>query len=112
MKINLSTVIKNIHGINISSPKAGATGEDNLEDLTVKTVCVNALLAHFPDDTKVDGLEKYNRYKLASEISGADTEIDLPSESIVKIKLLVGKIYNPTIVGRVFDALEGIVATA
>ena len=107
MKVNISTVVKSIYGAAMSSAKVGSTNPEELEDLTVKAVCINALLTHFQDDAKLDGAEKYSRYKLATKVSEADGEIDFTAEEIVKIKLLVGKLYPPTIVGRVFDILEG-----
>ena len=55
MKINFNQPIKNIQG-------------EEIKDLTLKTVSVEALLATFSDEQSLSGEEKAKRYVLATRI--------------------------------------------
>ena len=94
MKINFNRPIKNIQG-------------EEIKDLTLKTVSVEALLATFPDEQSLLGEEKAKRYVLATRIYANPEELDLTIEEIAKIKQLIGKGYGPLIVGQAWDILEG-----
>ena len=94
MKINFNQPIKNI------------TGED-IKDLTLKTVSVEALLATFDDERSLSGEEKAKRYLLATRIYANPEDIDLTVEEIAKIKQLIGKGYGPLVVGQAWEILEG-----
>lgn len=92
MKINFNQVIKNIKG-------------EEIKDLTLKSVSVEALLATFADEQSLSGEEKAKRYLLATRIYAND-ELDLPVEEVAKVKQLIGKGYGPLIVGQAWDMLE------
>ena len=94
MKINFNQPIKNIQG-------------EEIKDLTLKTVSVEALLATFSDEQSLSGEEKAKRYVLATRIYANPEELDLTVEEIAKIKQLIGKGYGPLIVGQAWDMLEG-----
>ena len=94
MKINFNQPIKNIQG-------------EEVKDLTLKTVSVEALLATFSDEQSLSGEEKAKRYVLATRIYANSEELDLTVEEIAKIKQLIGKGYGPLIVGQAWDMLEG-----
>ena len=93
MKINFNQPIKNIQG-------------EEIKDLTLKTVSVEALLATFSDEQSLSGEEKAKRYLLATRIYAND-ELDLTVEEIAKIKQLIGKGYGPLVVGQAWEILEG-----
>ena len=94
MKINFNQLIKNIQG-------------EEIKDLTLKTVSVEALLATFSDEQSLSGEEKAKRYVLATRIYANPEELDLTVEEVAKIKQLIGKGYGPLIVGQAWDMLEG-----
>ena len=94
MKINFNQPIKNIQG-------------EEIKDLTLKTVSVEALLATFPDEQSLSGEEKAKRYLLATRIYANPEELDLTIEEIAKIKQLIGKGYGPLVVGQAWEILEG-----
>jgi hypothetical protein len=92
MKIDFKQQIKDIKG-------------EQIQDLTLKTVSVEALLATFEDERSLGGEEKLKRYLLAIKIY-ADDEPDLTVEEIAKVKHLIGKGYGPLVVGRSYQMLE------
>ena len=94
MKINFNQPIKNIQ-------------KEEIKDLTLKSVSVEALLATFSDEQSLSGEEKAKRYLLATRIYANSEELDLTVEEIAKIKQLIGKGYGPLIVGQAWDMLEG-----
>ena len=94
MKINFNQPIKNIQG-------------EEIKDLTLKTVSVEALLATFSDEQSLSGEEKAKRYVLATRIYANPEELDLTIEEMAKIKQLIGKGYGPLIVGQAWGMLEG-----
>ena len=94
MKINFNQPIKNIQG-------------EEIKDLTLKIISVEALLATFSDEQSLSGEEKAKRYVLATRIYANPEELDLTIEEIAKIKQLIGKGYGPLIVGQAWDMLEG-----
>jgi hypothetical protein len=76
------------------------------EPVLAKTLVIRALTILGQDDEKASGDERYRRYKLALDIT-EQKRVNLKSEDIADIKKLVGKMYMPIIVGRVYDILEG-----
>ena len=96
MKINLTTEIKQRDGI-----KPIVNVENNLS-LTLKDVCINALLALIEKD---DEKTKYSDYELYKRIRDVK-EVDLKTEEIVRIKKKIGAFNPPLILGQAFDLLE------
>jgi len=99
MKIDFDQKLKNFLGEVIKE-----TAEENSEDLTLKTVCIVALTANIQGE-RVDGDEKYKRWKLARKIDEKDKE-DFSTDEISKVKQLIGKAYGVVIVGQSWDMLE------
>lgn len=96
MTVNMDAVLKTLNG----EPLIDAG-----KPVTLKDVCVNALLAQ-QDGEVVDAKEKFARYELALKVNkGGDVEVT--AEEITKIKDLTGKIYPTLVVGQVFYLLEG-----
>lgn len=74
--------------------------------LTLGTVAVQALVAQFPDEQHLEGVEKLRRYKLATMIYGASASVDIAVEDIALIKKLIGKGFATLIVGQALPMLE------
>lgn len=105
MKIKLTTVIKQSCGI---KPMINS---DNNQDLTLKNVCINAILS--PGDKEEEALSaaakaklKYSDYELYKKLRDVK-EVDLKSEEIVRIKKKISNIYLALVLGQAYDLLEG-----
>ena len=99
MKIKLDQKIMNTEGIKPlpNSDKKGLP-------LTLKDVCINAILHPGKDDT---GKQKYEAYELFAKIRDCKTpDIEMTIEEVVKIKAKIGDIYMPLILGQAWEMLE------
>lgn len=99
MKIDFSSVLKGLDGKEL---KGDLKGE---KSLTLGSVCVESLMASFPDEERLSGNDKVKRFKLAQKIYNR-TPVDITVEDASLIKELIGKAYGPLIVGQVWDLLE------
>jgi len=107
--INLNYEFRRLDGEPITDGGSGKPGTLNLQ-----SVVVQSLLTHNEQQERIDGNEKFKRYLLAMKVN-AKNEVDdkgfnnfeLTSEEVTLIKNLVGKYWNPLIVGQAFEALEG-----
>lgn len=95
MKINFSRVLTDLNGVTIN---------DGAQDVTLKTVALQALLAAYADETQLSGQEKFARYKIADRINDGGEEFSV--EEVALLKQLVGKAYLPLVVGRAWELLE------
>ena len=75
------------------------------EPLTVRVAAVRSLSANFRDEQDLAGEEKVKRFHLALKLTDED-EPDLKAEDIVLIKKVVGKMYGPVVVGRMWAILD------
>lgn len=75
------------------------------DSLTLKKICVDALLMNSQDE-KISGEDKAKRYQLAMKIHGAKKDVDLESGDITTIKEIIGKNYGPIVVGQTHLMLE------
>ena len=100
MKIDFSTVLVDIEG------KALDSSPEDKTPATVSKVAIEALLATFSDET-IEGAEKLKRWELASKIKNAVSLVDITVEEITLVKKLIGKAFGPTVVGQVYQLLEG-----
>jgi len=75
------------------------------EPMTVQVAATRSLTASFRDEQSLPGDEKVTRFHLALKLTDED-EPDLKAEDIVLIKKLVGKMYGPVTVGRVWAILD------
>lgn len=96
MEINFSQKVINILG------EAIKQGE---EEVTLRLLCQQALLANYESERSADGQEKYKRWELATKIK--KDVVNLSAEEVTKIKDLIGKAFAPSVVGPVYDILEG-----
>lgn len=99
MQLDVTRILKNIEGKPFKE-----TGEKS-KDLTLGKACVGALLYIKNNDT-VDGNEKFLRGEIAMRIHGAKKFVDLTIEDIAKIKTLVGDLYGPMLILRIWEILE------
>jgi len=96
MKIKINQEIKQMDGIkSIANPENG-------KPMTLKDVCINALLA---PNQKDDEKAKYSDYELFIKLRDVE-EIDLKAEEIVRIKKKIGLAYPPLVLGQAWDFLE------
>ena len=75
------------------------------EPMTVRLAAIRALTAVYRDEQNLEGVKKVARFHLALRLTDED-EPDLKAEDIVLVKKLVGKMYGPVIVGRVWSILD------
>lgn len=75
------------------------------EPMTVRLAATRALTAQFRDEQGLTGDEKWPRFHLALKITDED-EPDLKAEDIVLIKKLIGWMYGPVVVGRMWTILD------
>ena len=75
------------------------------EPMTVRLAATRSLTASFRDEQLLPGDEKIARFHLALKLTDED-EPDLKAEDIVLVKKVVGKMYGPVVVGRVWAILD------
>ena len=98
MKININQKILSVDGIKALS------NQDTKCALTLRDVCINAVLQPEKDDTEK---QKYEAYELFIKIRDCKTaEIELTIEEVAKIKKKIGLIYMPLIMGQAWNMLE------
>lgn len=96
MKINFDKAITDLNGNPL---------KEGDEEITLKGVCVSALMAAFPDE-KLPGTDKLKRFRLADAIYSANGPLEVSSEDISLLKKLVGDGWGVLIVGRALPLLE------
>ena len=110
MKIKVTSILHNVYGDPLKGQRDKPKVKDKpleKEDLTLKDIMVNALLAEFPDEQKtLSGADKLKRYRLAMDIMDAKIEIDLCAEDMVLIKDMIAKAYNSLVSGQAWEMLE------
>jgi hypothetical protein len=99
MAIDFTTPITNLDG----SQPVGTDGKP--VDMRLSTICINALLATYPDEQSLPGTEKLRRYGLARAIQ-ENQKIDLSAEDVALVKKLVEKQYGPLVVGQAWGLLD------
>ena len=109
MNINVTQQLQDLDGTPMVTGKqlcqvCGQIVGEN-EPLTVRVTAVRSLSANFRDEEGLAGEEKVKRFHLALKITDED-EPDLKAEDIVLIKKMVGKMYGPVVVGRMWAILD------
>jgi hypothetical protein len=74
--------------------------------MTLATVAETALLASYQDEQNLSGEDKVKRFVLATKIHGAAKDLPLTSDEVSLVKKLIGKSYNPLIVGQAWRLLD------
>jgi len=105
MKINFDQVLKDLNGNPIPSRLANPVGKGEPQKmLTLKDVCLNALLANIPGE-QLTGKQKFEQYENATMINKGGV-INITAEFITKLKERIGKIYTILVVGQSWNMLE------
>jgi hypothetical protein len=100
MKIDFDSTINDLTG----KPVVIAETKDTL---TLKSVCLNALMSQFPDEAHLPGEKKVERLALAMRIHEGG-ELEMTPEDAAELKRLIGKAFwHPLTVGRAWDILNG-----
>lgn len=85
--------------------------EESKESVKVGTLIINALNANYPDDDKLAGSEKMDRFKLCMKMSNFE-EFDLLSQELDMIEKYVNKAgFGPLVYGRIMETLLAIKAS-
>lgn len=84
--------------------KGGEILQPGGEPFTLRSVLSQALLAS-AEDTKLSGEKKWQHFQLAMICTGEDCP-DLKIEDIALLKKLVGDLFPPLTVGRVWQILD------
>lgn len=98
MKIDFSATIKDFDGTDLK--------EAGDKPVTLGMIAVRALNANFTDEANLPAEEKVRRFGMALKISEGG-EVDFKAEDIAEIKKVIGRAFNPLIVGRAFALLDG-----
>lgn len=75
------------------------------EPMTVGLAATRSLSATFRIEQNLGGEEKFERFRLALKITDED-EPALTAEDVVLIKKVVGMMYGPVIIGRMWAILD------
>lgn len=109
MKIDVTQQIKELDGTPMVTGKqiCRMCGQvvDETEPMTVQLAAIKSLTASFRDEQSLPGDEKIARFHLALRLTDEDAP-DLQVEDIATIKRLVGKMYGPVVVGRIWAILD------
>jgi len=109
MKINVTQQLTELDGTPMVTGRqicqvcGSVIGES--EPMTIRLAATRALTAQYRDELDLAGEEKVARFHLALRLTD-ETEPDLKAEDIVLIKSVVGKMYGPVVVGRVWNILD------
>jgi len=109
MKINVTQQLTELDGTPMVTGRqicqvcGSVIGES--EPMTVRLAATRALTAQYRDEQSLPGDEKVTRFHLALRLTD-EPEPDLKAEEIVLIKNVVGKMYGPVVVGRMWSILD------
>ncbi len=79
---------------------------------TVRKVCVNALLASYPDESTLSGEIKLARFKLAKKIADSRGDLELTIDEASLLKGLILKGMPIVVAGQVVPMIENSVRRA
>jgi hypothetical protein len=96
MQVDFSATMVALNGEPINDEKGNP--------VTLKTVCQIALLGRYPHESP-DGAEKARRWLLATQLR--DAVLDFTPEEMTLMKDLVGRAYDPLIVGQAYRLMNG-----
>ena len=109
MKINVTEQLTELDGTPMITGKqvCQTCGQvvSEKEPMTVRLAATRALTATFRDEQSLPGEEKIVRFRLALKMTDTDAP-DLKAEEVVLVKKVVGKMYGPVIVGRMWSILD------
>ena len=95
MKIKMNQAIADLTGKPI---------KDGEKNLSLGTICANALMLGHAEEKGVTAKEKLHRYDLGLKVY-KDEEIDLTDNDIAMLNKVIALAYSPLIYGRVVEML-------
>jgi hypothetical protein len=101
--ISLTQKFHDLAGVEVPNPNKTD------EALTLGNACVMALCGQYADETKIEGVEKFERWVLASKIMDAAKDgqaLQFESKIITKLKDLVAKAFPTLITGQAWLMLD------
>jgi len=99
--------------LDVTQVLTGLDGEaimDGEKAVTLRPICINALMATLETDRGMSGEEKVNIWVLAGKIQKED-KVYLLDTDVTLLKKRIGAAYGPAIVGPAFLLLNGTPAT-
>jgi len=113
MKVDLNFKIKRLDGkdfVDMEPDGVNELGQPKFKEgkaLTLRKVCVDALMMIFPDEEKLAPQKKAERGWLALKIHNhPEPLIELTAEEVTLCKDLIGKRYIPLIVALAWEMLD------
>lgn len=109
MRLNVTEQLKELDGTLMTTGKqvcqmCGSVVSTPVP-MTIRLAATRALTATFRDEQNLAGEDKVTRWHLALRIVDED-EPELKAEEVVLIKMVVGKMYGPLVVGQMWDILD------
>lgn len=98
MKLDFNVKLKSLNDDNLKDDKG--------KEVTLGSVCVEALLLNYSEEGPISGEEKKSRWDLASKISKVEPT-EMVIEEVALIKKLIGRAYGAAVVGPAYTLLEG-----
>lgn len=77
--------------------------KEKKDPMTLKDICMNAILTPLEGDDEKKKFEKWEIYK---KLRSAKDEVTLTVEEIATVKKAIGKFYPQLIMGQCFELLE------
>lgn len=94
--------------MNWDAELAGLDGKALDAGMTLRKVCVDALMFTYRGEEMLDGTTKLTRYMLAQRIHSGDAAVR--AEDVVMLKDLIGRAYGPAVVGPAYLMLDPAIA--
>ena len=99
--------------LDVTQVLCGLDGEamkDGEKPITLRPICINALMATMEADKGMSGEDKVKIWVLAGKIQKEDRPV-LVAEDVTLLKKRIGAAYGPAIVGPAFLLLNGTAGT-
>jgi len=102
MKMDINQKLLGVDGVEVLKGEKGMP-------LTLKDICIGALLTPNQQDAEKVKWDKYEVFKKLRDAQKQDDKIivEIRSEEITMLKVAVGKTQTPLIMGQCWEMLEG-----
>lgn len=106
MMLDFNQPIENMYGIALkeSAPDPDNPGKNVEQDVTLRAISVNSLLA---SEQGADGKVKMLRYDLAMRIHKSNGSADVNVKELALLQKLIGKHMSTLVAGQAIPMLEG-----
>lgn len=102
MKLKVNETLKTLSGDTLFDAVNGVK-----TDITLKAICVEAILKPHESDAGVSGTEKMSRWNFAQKIYKATEDIDITTEEATLLKTLIARAFTVLIAGQACQMIEG-----